>query len=165
MSGLLSFTKLAFAAPRISLAAAATSGNTMAARAYATKKLFVANIAWGTTDEESKEFFAQHATLKDAYFPKDPQGRTKGYGFLEVEEEEVERFIQETNGRELNGREVRVDHANPRTGGDARPRREFNSNNREFRPRGEFRPRRDNNRDDGGDRSFRRPRRDQDDRE
>ncbi|KAG0038404.1 hypothetical protein BGZ82_000286 [Podila clonocystis] len=180
MSGLLSFTKLAFAAPRLSFAA----GNTMAARAYATKKLFVGNIAWGTTDDEAKEFFSQYGTLKDAHFPKDPQGRTKGYGFLELEEDEANKVIQETNGRELNGRELRVDAANPREPrdeprgefrGEFRPRRQFNNESRP--PRGEFRPRRDFSEDgertfrprrenrEGGERSFRRPRQDSDDRE
>ncbi|GJJ74569.1 hypothetical protein EMPS_06927 [Entomortierella parvispora] len=163
MSGLLAFTKLAFAAP-----ARFAVGNTIAARGYATKKLFVGNIAWGTTDEEAKEYFGQFGTLKDAYFPKDPNGRTKGFGFIELEEEEADRAIKEGNGAELNGRQLRIDAANPR---EERPRREFNNNreggfrrnnnggDREFRPRGgdrEFRPRRQ----EGGDREFR-PRREE----
>ncbi|KAF9386174.1 hypothetical protein CPB97_003970 [Podila verticillata] len=171
MSGLLSFTKLAFAAPRLSLVA----GNTMAARAYATKKLFIGNIAWGTTDDEAKEFFSQYGTLKDAHFPKDPQGRTKGYGFIELEEADADKVIEETNGRELNGRELRVDAANAREPrGEFRPRRQFNDSRP---PRGEFRPRREFSEDgersfrprresrDGGERSFRRPRQDSGDRE
>ncbi|KAF9899345.1 hypothetical protein EC991_009077 [Linnemannia zychae] len=153
MSGLLAFTKIAFAAPRIAFA------NTLAARGYATKKLFVGNIAWGTTDEEAKEFFAQYGTLTDTYFPKDPQGRTKGYGFIEYEEVDADKCIQEANGREFNGRELRVDPANrreERPRGEFRPRREFN-NNREGGER-QFRPRREFNNRDGGDRQFR-PRR------
>jgi len=167
MSGLLTFTKLAFAAPaRFAL------GNTIAARGYATKKLFVGNIAWGTTDEEVKEYFTQFGTLKDAHFPKDPNGRTKGFGFVEYEEEEADRAIKEGNGAEFNGRQLRIDAANPR---EDKPRREFNNNreggyrrnnsfggDREFRPRRqeggerEFRPRRQ----EGGEREFR-PRREE----
>ncbi|KAG0202928.1 hypothetical protein BGX28_004714 [Mortierella sp. GBA30] len=175
MSGLLSFTKLAFAAPRLTLA---VGTNTMAARAYATKKLFIGNIAWGTTDDEVKEFFGQYGQLQDVYLPKDQEGRTKGYGFIEMDDSEAEKAIQEANGREFNGRELRVDSANKR---EDRPRGEFRSRrengngnfNREFRPRRDFnreagserafRPRRDNQ--EGGERSFRRPRRDSGDRE
>ncbi|KAF9082189.1 hypothetical protein BGX29_011558 [Mortierella sp. GBA35] len=150
MSGLLAFTKIAFSAPRIALT------NSVAARGYATKKLFIGNIAWGTTDDEAKEFFSQYGQLTDAYFPKDPQGRTKGYGFIELDEAEADKVIQEANGRDFNGRELRVDPANKR---EDRPRDEF-------RPRGEFRPRREfnNNREDGGDRQFR-PRREGGDRQ
>lgn len=151
MSGLLSFAKLAFAAPRLSILA----GNSIAARGYATKKLFIGNIAWGTTDEEAKEYFAQFGPLKDAHFPKDNEGRTKGFGFVEFEEADADRAIKEAHGHEFNGRELRVDVANAR---EERPRREFN-NNREggFRRReGGDRPFR--NRADGGAREFR-PRR------
>lgn len=154
MSGLLAFTKIAFSAPRLALA------NTLAARGYATKKLFIGNIAWGTTDDEAKEFFSQYGTLTDVYFPKDPQGRTKGYGFIELDETEADTLVKETNGREFNGRELRVDPANPREDrpprGEFRPRREFNNReggDREFRPRREY-----NNNRDGGERQFR-PRR------
>ncbi|KAF9192277.1 hypothetical protein BGZ51_005846 [Haplosporangium sp. Z 767] len=158
MSGLLSFTKLAFAAPRLTMALGA---NTMAARAYATKKLFIGNVAWGTTDGELKEFFAQYGVIQDSYFPKDDQGRTKGYGFIEMDETEADKTIQEANGREFNGRELRVDNANQR---EDRPRRDF-------RPRREggsdrvYRPRRDNSFSRGGDRdrSYDRPRRDSND--
>ncbi|KAF9407820.1 hypothetical protein BGZ94_002552 [Podila epigama] len=151
MSGLLSFTKHAFAAPRLSLIA----GNTMAARAYATKKLFIGNIAWGTTDDEAKDFFSQFGTLKDAHFPKDPNGRTKGFGFIELEGDEADNVIREANGREFNGRQLRVDVANPR---EARPRGEFRPRRQDFSEGGErvFRPRRDFS--EGGERNFR-PRR------
>ncbi|KAF9155932.1 hypothetical protein BG015_007963 [Linnemannia schmuckeri] len=160
MSGLLAFTKIAFLAPRIALT------NTLAARGYATKKLFIGNIAWGTTDDEAKEFFGQYGTLTDVYFPKDPQGRTKGYGFIELDETEADKLVKETNGREFNGRELRVDPANPREDrprGEFRPRREFNNNreggDREFRPRREY-----NNNREGGERQFR-PRREGGDRQ
>ncbi|KAG0249753.1 hypothetical protein BG011_008981 [Mortierella polycephala] len=124
-------------------------------------KLFVGNVAWGTTDNELKEFFGQYGELQDAYFPKDDQGRTKGFGFIELEEIDADKIIQEANGRDFNGRELRVDVANAR---EDRPRREF-------RPRREggsdraYRPRRDNDFNRGGDRdrSFDRPRRDSND--
>ncbi|KAI1310292.1 hypothetical protein EDD11_003761 [Mortierella claussenii] len=146
MSGLLAFTKMAFAAPRLTMAVGV---NTMAVRGYAIKKLFVGNIAWGTEDNEVLEVLGKHGKLTDSYFPKDYNGRTKGYGFVELEEEEVDHFLQQTNGIDFNGRELRVDVANPRPDRAERPRGEF---------QGEFRPRRDFDRD-GGDRQFR-PRRD-----
>ncbi|KAF8980076.1 hypothetical protein BGZ46_004664 [Entomortierella lignicola] len=183
MSGLLAFTKMAFAAPRLTMAVGV---NSIAARAYATKKLFIGNIPWGTTDEEVKEFFVQYGEPKDFYVPKDNMGRTKGFAFIEFEDAEADKAVEDANGREFNGRPLRVDVANARTEGD-RPRRNFNdrdNGDRQFRPRRDdrggdrqFRPRRDFNdngersfrprRDygDSGDRSFRRPREDSGDRE
>ncbi|KAF9113222.1 hypothetical protein BGX27_002014 [Mortierella sp. AM989] len=187
MSGLLAFTKMAFAAPRLTMAVGV---NTMAARAYATKKVFVANLPWGSTDDEVKDFFAQYGELKDFHAPKDNMGRTKGFAFVEFEDHEADKAIQEANGREFNGRELRVDVAADRPDREFRPRRDYNNRDggdRQYRPRrdnrdgGErsFRPRRDRGdegersfrrRDhgdggDGGDRSFRRPREDSGDRE
>ncbi|KAI7822401.1 RNP-1 like RNA-binding protein, partial [Gamsiella multidivaricata] len=77
-------------------------------------KLFVGNVAWGTTDDEVKELFAQYGEIQDIYFPKDPAGRTKGYGFIEMDDQEADKVIQEVNGLEFNGRELRIDAANPR---------------------------------------------------
>ncbi|KAF9927753.1 hypothetical protein FBU30_002870 [Linnemannia zychae] len=143
MSGLLAFTKIAFSAPRIALT------NSIAARGYATKKLFIGNVAWGTTDEEAKEFFGQYGKPTDFYFPKDAEGRTKGYGFIEFDETEADKVIQEANGREFNGRQLRVDLANKREErprGEFRPRREYSDRPRRDFDRNGDRPRRDSDR-------------------
>ncbi|KAF9346039.1 hypothetical protein BGX26_002490 [Mortierella sp. AD094] len=158
MSGLLAFTKMAFAAPRLTMTVGV---NTMAARAYATKKLFVGNLPWGTTDDEVRDFFTQYGELTDFHAPKDNMGRTKGFAFVEFDEVEADKAVQDANGREFNGRELRVDVAAPRPDRperEFRPRREFN--NRDGGER-QFRPRRDFNNRDGGERQFR-PRRDND---
>ncbi|KAF9996037.1 hypothetical protein BGZ79_010235 [Entomortierella chlamydospora] len=144
---------MAFAAPRLTM----TIGvNTMAARAYATKKLFIGNLPWGTTDDEVREFFAQYGELKDFHAPKDNMGRTKGFAFVELEDFEAEKALQDANGREFNGRELRIDFAAPRPEREFRPRREFNDRDGGER---QYRPRRDFNDREGGERQFR-PRRD-----
>ncbi|KAF9913746.1 hypothetical protein BX616_009652 [Lobosporangium transversale] len=180
MSGLLAYTKLALAAPRLSMAVRI---NSMAIRGYASKKLFIGNLPWGTTDDEISEVLSQYGSFKDFHVPKDQDGRTKGFAFVELEEDAADKVIQEVNGREFNGRELRVSVANPRPDrserpprndfrGEFRPRRDFNRNNSRDRNGGErqFRPRRESNRDysrnqDGDDRYFRRPQNDGADRE
>lgn len=147
MSGFLTLAKLAFSGPRLATLAGT---NTLAVRAYATKKVFIASIPWKTTDEELKDFLSQYGSLSDSYFPKDPMGRTSGYGFVELDESEADAFIREVDGREFKGRPLKAQPANPR------PER----SERRDGERGEFRPRRDfndrNRRDGGEGQSYRR---------
>ncbi|KAF9360698.1 hypothetical protein BGX34_007625 [Mortierella sp. NVP85] len=151
MSGFLTLAKRAFAAPRLATLAGA---NTMAVRAYAAKKIFIASIPWKTSDEELKDFLSQYGNLTDHYFPKDPNGETSGYGFVEVDEAEADAFIREIDGREFKGRALKAQPANPR--GDRGERSRDRDGNR-----GNFRERRGGNDDNmyrrGDDRqSFRR---------
>ncbi|KAK3825556.1 MAG: hypothetical protein J3Q66DRAFT_328024 [Benniella sp.] len=151
MSGFLTLAKRAFAAPRLATLAGA---NTMAVRGYAAKKIFIASIPWKTTDDEMKDFLSQYGNLTDHYFPKDPMGHTSGYGFVEVDEEEADAFIQEIDGREFKGRALKAQPAN------ARPERRERSRDRDGNRR-DFRDRRGGNNDNmyrrGDDRqSFRR---------
>ncbi|KAF9963851.1 hypothetical protein BGZ65_009615 [Modicella reniformis] len=173
MSGFLALAKLAFTGPRLTMLAGV---NTIAARAYATKKIYVAGIPWRSTDEEIKDFLSQHGSFSDFHFPKDDQGSTKGYGFLEFEEEDAETFIEKVNGADFKGRTLVVQHANPpqdrrgrrddddrgnRRDGDGRgyrrdgPRRGgFNNDNRgRRRDDGQYFGRSEGN---SGERSFRR---------
>jgi len=41
-------------------------------------------------------------------------GKSKGYGFVEVKEEDAERLQEKTNGMELEGRQLVVNEARPR---------------------------------------------------
>ncbi|KAG0238480.1 hypothetical protein B0O80DRAFT_468787 [Mortierella sp. GBAus27b] len=151
MSGFLTLAKMAFSGPRMALLAGT---NTLAARTYATKRVFIASIPWKTSDEEMKEFLAQYGSVVDAYFPKDPMGRTSGYGFVELEESETEAFIREVDGREFKGRPLRAQPANDRDNSERRERGDRGDRGGRG-DRGDFRPRRDNynNRDrrEGGD--------------
>lgn len=135
MSGLLTLAKRAFAVPRLATLAGA---NTMPVRNYAAKKIFIASIPWRTSDEEMKDFLSQYGNLTDHYFPKDPMGRTSGYGFVEVDESEADAFIREVDGREFKGRALKAQPANPRP--DRRERSRDRDGNQ-----GEFRERRGNN--------------------
>ncbi|KAG0267638.1 hypothetical protein DFQ27_008541 [Actinomortierella ambigua] len=163
MSSLLSFSKLALSA---SFRMAPSSSMTMAARGYATKKLFIGNISFQSTEAETHEHLQQYGTITDLYFPKDEQGRPRGFGFVEMDEVDCEKVIEEANGRPFMGRELRIQYAERKE--DRPPRRAGGGmrsdgsgfyqprGDRQFRPRGgdgeqrQFRPRRD-----GGERQFR----------
>lgn len=78
------------------------------------KKLFVGNLAWATTSDDLRSFFAQFGTVVDAVVLTDRMtGRSRGFGFVEMETEEQAQKALEANGKDLNGRNMNVNMAKP----------------------------------------------------
>lgn len=88
------------------------------------KKLFVGGLAWETTEESLKNHFSRVGTVESAMVITDrATGRSKGFGFVTMATpEEAEKAIQELNDKPLDGRNIRVNEAQPK---EERPRREF----------------------------------------
>ena len=84
-------------------------------------KLFVGSLAWATTDDSLKDFFAGAGTVVSASVIMDREtSRSKGFGFVEMSsEEEAKAAVEQLNGKELDGRAVVVSEARPR---EDRPR-------------------------------------------
>tara|TARA_A100001011_G_C13935635_1_gene684991 strand:+ start:26 stop:289 length:264 start_codon:yes stop_codon:yes gene_type:complete len=80
------------------------------------KKLFVGGIAWATTEEQLREVFGEHGEIKDLIIIKDREtGRSKGYGFVTMADEESgKNAMEQINGKEIDGRTLRVDEATER---------------------------------------------------
>jgi cold-inducible RNA-binding protein len=94
------------------------------------QKLFVGGIAFATTGEGLREFFAQSGTVVTASVVTDQfTGQSRGFGFVEMATaEEAQKAVADLNGRELDGRRLTVDIAKPkangaRAGGFGGPRR------------------------------------------
>lgn len=79
------------------------------------KKLFVGNIDWGTTDEELQTLFSQHGEIEEAVIIKDKfTNRSKGFGFVTfVNDEDADKAITNLDGYELNNRNLAVNEARP----------------------------------------------------
>ena len=79
-------------------------------------------------EAELQEVFQPVAEIVSVRVQKDwDTGRTKGFGFVELTSpEEAARVKEEMNGREVNGRQLRVDlsNANPARGGNQRSNNE-----------------------------------------
>lgn len=79
------------------------------------KTLYVGNIPWSTSESELEQFFAQHGEVLDCrIITERATGRSRGYGFVEVNDEDVETMMEKTNGAELEGRKIVVNEAKPR---------------------------------------------------
>jgi len=89
------------------------------------KKLYVGGLNYSTTEATLKETFAQAGTVETATVIIDKMtNRSKGFGFVEMStEEEAQKAIELFDGKELDGRTVKVNEAKPmeprapRTGG------------------------------------------------
>jgi RNA recognition motif-containing protein len=92
-------------------------------------KLFIGSLAWTTTDDSLRDFFATVGTVSSANVIVDRDtNRSKGFGFVEMStDEEAKKAIDELNGKELDGRAIVVNEARPR---EERPRNNDGGGNR-----------------------------------
>lgn len=79
------------------------------------KRIYVGNLPWSTTDESLRDFFSQYGTVNSASVITDRDtGRSRGFGFVEMEDADADRAISDANGASLDGRNLRVNEAQPR---------------------------------------------------
>jgi len=85
----------------------------------AANKIYVGNLSWNTTDETLRSAFSGFGNVLDCIVMKEPQtGRSRGFGFVTYgTQAEADAAIQSMNDQELDGRRLRVNVANQRTGG------------------------------------------------
>jgi RNA recognition motif-containing protein len=80
------------------------------------QKLFVGGISFSTTSEGLREFFAQSGTVLSASVITDQStGQSRGFGFVEMGSvEEASQAVSQLNGRELDGRTLKVEISKPK---------------------------------------------------
>jgi RNA recognition motif-containing protein len=77
--------------------------------------LYVGNLPWQLTEDELEAAFAGCGKVESVRIIVDRDtGRSKGFGFVEVAEEDVARATQSMNGYELKGRKLVVNEARPK---------------------------------------------------
>ena len=88
----------------------------------ANKKLYVGNLSYNTNDESLSAAFAAFGTVESCRVIMDREsGRSKGFGFVEMSTpEEAQEAISGLDGREVEGRAIRVSEARPQEGGGGR---------------------------------------------
>lgn len=78
------------------------------------KKLYVGNLNFNCADEELLNLFSQYGNVISARVIKDRDtGRSKGFGFVEMEDADAQNAIQNLNGFSLAGRAISVNEARP----------------------------------------------------
>jgi len=86
------------------------------------KKLYVGNLSYGTSEDGLRNAFTQYGEVQSVNIVIDrDSGRSKGFGFVEMANDDAAvAAISGMNGRELDGRSLRVNEANERP-----PRRDY----------------------------------------
>jgi RNA recognition motif-containing protein len=83
------------------------------------KKLFVGNLPWTVDDAQLRDMFEGLGEVHSASVVMDREtGRSRGFGFVEMDDAEAQRAISELNGKTIQSRQIKVNEANPRPGGD-----------------------------------------------
>lgn len=75
-------------------------------------KLYVGNLSFDTTEDSLRAHFAQHGTVNSAKVVSDRDtGRPRGFGFVEMSDADASRAMQALNGKEFEGRALKVNEA------------------------------------------------------
>ena len=89
------------------------------------KKLYVGNLSFQTTEEELNGIFSQFGAVESVTIITDRDtGRSKGFGFVVMEPADADKAIEQLNGSQLGGRNLTVNEARPMV------KREFNDRGR-----------------------------------
>ncbi len=95
-------------------------------------KIYVGNLANTVTDQELNDLFATYGAILSARVIKDKfSGQSRGFGFVEMSDEDAQAAIAGLNGADLKGNRIRASEARPpqeRTGGFGERRGGFGGN-------------------------------------
>ena len=86
--------------------------------------IYVGNLSFQLSEDDLNSAFGEYGQVDSAKIITDREtGRSKGFVFIEMpNQEEAEKAIEGLNGKELEGRAVKVNESKPREDRPRRPR-------------------------------------------
>ena len=79
------------------------------------KKLYVGNLPYSYGDADVQKLFQQYGQVVSAKVITDAaSGRSKGFAFVEMNDQEATAAREKLNGQDIGGRALKVDEAQPR---------------------------------------------------
>jgi len=80
-----------------------------------TKTVYVGNLPWTVTNADLEQAVGRHAEVISARLATDREtGRSRGFGFVEVPDQQAQTVIDSLHGTEWEGRALTVNEARPR---------------------------------------------------
>ncbi len=77
-------------------------------------KLYVGNLPFSIDDGKFKELFEAYNASEVVLIQDKYSGRSKGFGFVTIDDDEAaKKAISEMNGKDVEGRELKVSEAKP----------------------------------------------------
>ena len=78
-------------------------------------KLYVGNLPFSATEESVRALFAPHGSVDKVSLITDRDtGRPRGFGFVEMSTADASRAMQALNGKDFQGRALKVNEAQER---------------------------------------------------
>ena len=88
--------------------------------------IFISNLSYAVTDADLNDLFGNYGEASSAKVIKDREtGKSRGFGFVEMSDEEGKKAIEELHQAEYDGKVINVSEARPR---EDRPKRPFDRN-------------------------------------
>jgi RNA recognition motif-containing protein len=81
------------------------------------KKLFIGNLPASTSEKDLQTLFAEFGKIRSLKLITDVfSGQCKGFGFIEMEGHEARAAIAGLDGRDFNGKPIKVNFETPKPG-------------------------------------------------
>ena len=79
--------------------------------------IYVGNLSYNTTESDLRAAFETHGEVTSAAIIMDKfSGQSKGFGFIEMSDDEsAKKALEALDGTDLDGRQIKVNEARPRT--------------------------------------------------
>jgi RNA recognition motif-containing protein len=75
-------------------------------------KLFVGNLPFSATEQSVRALFEPHGTIESIALINDREtGRPRGFGFIEMSSSDASKAMQALNGKDFEGRPLKVNEA------------------------------------------------------
>jgi RNA recognition motif-containing protein len=75
-------------------------------------KLYVGNLPWSATEDDIRDLFTDIGEVHSANLILDRETRrSRGFAFVEMGQADAERAISQLNGKEFQGRSLRINEA------------------------------------------------------
>ncbi len=85
--------------------------------------IYVGNLNWNMTNDDLNNLFTPYGEVVSAKIVTDKfkNDRSKGFGFVEMSDEDGKTAIDALNDTEIDGRKIVVNESQPRPAGERRP--------------------------------------------
>lgn len=85
-------------------------------------KIYAGNLPFDVDEEKLRDLFTPFGSVEEATVIADREtGRSRGFGFVQMPDEDAKRAIEGLNGQDMHGRTLRISEARPR---EQRPRQQ-----------------------------------------
>ncbi len=79
------------------------------------KSIYVGNLPFSATEDEVRDLFAEFGQVNEVRLMTDREtGRARGFGFVKMDADDALAAIKALNGKNLGGRDLRINEAEER---------------------------------------------------